>query len=402
MNSIETKRLRGELKLYVIFHCLILLDINIYPLNILRLANSRLLVLIAVFVCALPPLNAAEIIWDKSSLTLVQERGGYGRMIRLNSGNILCSYECAREVRVRASKDNGSTWEPGVLVARYPHGTAANPEIIQLRNDRVLCFYNERPRNGSKMPFTIMVSASKDSGNTWSSPKQLYRAGREFKNGCWEPAAIQLPSGEIQLFFANEGPYRSSAEQEIALMRSQDNGLTWSKPERISFRAYHRDGMPVPLVLKNEKGIIVAIEDNGMNGKFKPVILHTSITNKWRDGYIAGNSPRRWSALKTDLPRNVYAGAPYICQLPSGTTVISIQSNEGGRKEPQMVVYLGDNHAKNFAAKSVPFAIASDVGGKWNSLFVKNATTVTAISSTTIDGVRGLWAVDGQVQNQEK
>ena len=67
-----------------------------------------------------------------------------------------------------------------------------------------------------------------------------------------------------------------------------------------------------------------------------------------------------------------------------------------------MVVYLGDNHAKNFAAKSVPFAIASDVGGKWNSLFVKNATTVTAISSTTIDSVRGLWAVNGQVQNQEK
>jgi hypothetical protein len=65
-------------------------------------------------------------------------------------------------------------------------------------------------------------------------------------------------------------------------------------------------------------------------------------------------------------------------------------------------VYLGDNHAKNFAAKSVPFAIASDVGGKWNSLFVKNATTVTAISSTTIEGVRGLWAVDGQVRNRER
>ncbi len=346
--------------------------------------------------------HSTEITWDRSSLTLVQKSGGYGRMTRLKSGRILCCYQYARQVWVRASKDNGTTWQPGVLVARYPQGTAATPEIIQLSNGTVLCFYNERPSNDSKMPFTIMVSASKDSGNTWSSPKQLYRAGHEFKNGCWEPAAAQLPSGEIQLFFANEGPYRSTAEQEIALIRSQDNGATWSKPERASFRAHHRDGMPVPLVLENKKGIVVAIEDNGMNGKFKPVILHTSMTNKWRDGCIDGNSPRRWSALKTNLSKNVYAGAPYICQLPSGTTVLSVQSDEGGREEPQMVVYLGDSHAKHFAAKSVPFVIASDIGGRWNSLFVKDANTVTAISSTTIDGVRGLWAVDGQVRNRVK
>ena len=67
-----------------------------------------------------------------------------------------------------------------------------------------------------------------------------------------------------------------------------------------------------------------------------------------------------------------------------------------------MVVYLGDSRAKHFAGKSVPFVIASDTGGKWNSLFVKDANTVTAISSTTIEGVRGLWAVDGQVRNRVK
>lgn len=252
------------------------------------------------------------------------------------------------------------------------------------------------------MAFTILVSASKDSGITRSIPKQLYLVEEEFKNGCWEPAAAQLPSGETQLFFANEGPYRSTAEQETALMRWQDSGSTWSKPETVSFHSSHRDGMPDLIVLRNEKGIAVAIEGYGLNGKFNPVIMQRSSENKWRDGCIAGYNPRRWSVFKTDLSKSVCAGTPAICQLPSRTTVVSVQSDEGGRKEPQMVVYLGDSYARQFAAKSVPFVISSDIGGKWYSLFVKNANTVTVISSTTIDGVRGLRSVDGQVRNREK
>lgn len=32
-------------------------------------------------------------------------------------------------------------------------------------------------------------------------PEQvLYEEGYQFENGCWEPSAIQLPDGQIQLF----------------------------------------------------------------------------------------------------------------------------------------------------------------------------------------------------------
>jgi hypothetical protein len=62
-----------------------------------------------------------------------------------------------------------------------------------------------------------------------------------------------------------------------------------------------------------------------------------------------------------------------------------------------MVVYVGDRHAKSFANRSVPFDLPEDVEGLWNSLFVKDDNTVTALSSTTINEVRGLWAVDGRV-----
>jgi hypothetical protein len=60
-----------------------------------------------------------------------------------------------------------------------------------------------------------------------------------------------------------------------------------------------------------------------------------------------------------------------------------------------MVVYLGDSEARNFTGKSVPFPVVPEASGLWNALFIKDETTVTAISGTVINGVRGLWAIDG-------
>lgn len=42
--------------------------------------------------------------------------------------------------------------------------------------------------------------------------------------------------------------------------------------------------LPVPLVLRDNKGIVVVIEDNGMKGTFKPAILYSSVEDSWRQG----------------------------------------------------------------------------------------------------------------------
>ena len=165
------------------------------------------------------------IAWDRSTLVQVDARGAYGRMIRLTGGDVLCCFEHGDQVCVRRSKDNGKTWAARVLVATAPSGKAANPELLQLANGWVLLFYNERPADGVHR-FTIQVAVSKDGGRTWRHHAQVYQADVLAKNGCWEPAAIQLPSGEVQVFFANEYPYRDTDEQEITMLRSSDHGWT--------------------------------------------------------------------------------------------------------------------------------------------------------------------------------
>lgn len=345
----------------------------------------------------------ALIDWDMSTLTLIQQDAVYGRMTRLNNTWMLCSYDLAGKIWLRHSHDEGKSWQKPIFVASWPFGILTNAELLQLKDGTLLCFYNARPEKnaGEVHSFAIGMARSEDGGQSWQTPTTLYTAGSDFSDGCWEPIAIELPSGEVQLFFANENPYRTSSEQEITLLRSQDGARTWSAPETISFRAGSRDGMPVPIVLRDGQGIAMAIEDNGLNGNFKPVVVWTSLKDNWRSGVVDAKSSRRWSALQTPLAAPVYAGAPYLRQMPSGETILSFQqSDNGDLNRARMIVCIGDAQARNFTHPTQPFPATPGASQLWNALFVKNPDTITAISQTTMNGVRGIWSIDGKLVRQ--
>jgi hypothetical protein len=337
----------------------------------------------------------ARIEWDRRTLVLLQQGGGYGRMTRVVKG-LLCCFEHRGRCYVRQSSDEGKTWRDPIEAASFAFGTAANPELLECDDGRVLLFYNQRPRDHVH-PYSIRMAISQDNGNSWAiDPHVLSSAGLKEGEGCYEPSAIQLPSGEIQLFFANEFPHKADGTQEITLLRSADGGKTWSDPKAVSYRAGHRDGMPVPIGLLNQKGLAFAIEDNGITAdrEFKPTIIHTP--TDWPKQAIGGESADRWAAVNTNWPAHVYAGAPYLRQMPTGETILSCQTSHDGQPA-QMAVYIGDADAKHFASPSNPFPIEAQTRGMWNSLFVKNRDTITAISSTQIDGTTGVWAIDGHV-----
>lgn len=337
------------------------------------------------------------IAWEKP--VLVKEGGHYGRIARLDGKTLLAGYDFQRAIHTSTSHDEGKTWGLPVKVAAAPDAYLTNTELLVLQNGNVLCFFDFRPHKGSGLPYSIRMALSKDGGKTWSAPGTLYSASTDFGDGCWEPAAIQLPDGEVQVYFANEGPYQKSSEQEISMMRSHDNGRTWSKAETVSFRKGSRDGMPVPVVARNGTAIAVAIEDNGLSGTFKPVIVSTRLAKGcWRDGSVGGDSAFRWSALAKPLPATTYAGAPYLRQLADGRFVLSFQmSASGDMKESRMAVSLGNDRARDFSEPVFPFPDHSGGAQLWNALFIKNARTVTAISETSQNGIRGIWAVDGRL-----
>ncbi len=130
------------------------------------------------------------------------------------------------------------------------------------------------------------------------------------------------------MFFSNEGIYTGSNEQNISMLTSKNNGLTFTKtPKIISFRKGSRDGMPVPLWLSDTKQVVLAIEDPGF-GNFKPYTVRSGINGEW-DKVIGGEDVDRRYALHNRLNNSVYAGAPYLRKLSGGETILSYQSAEG-------------------------------------------------------------------------
>lgn len=350
-----------------------------------------------------------QIVWDAASAHAVQP-GGYARVRVLADHRLALVYSFGKAVFVRFSTDGGTTWAAPVMVAEHAGCADTNSELIELKNGWLVYGFNSRPDEAhqGKLPYAIRTMISKDGGRTWGDERDAFLGGKVFGDGCWEPAFLQLPSGELQLYFANEAPYTTSNEQEISLLRSFDNGLTWSRPRQVSFRPGKRDGMPVPVLLQDGRTIAVAIEDNGLSGKFKPTIVRTTVASDWSEGPVLADSPRRSGALRSDvaLAPEVYAGAPYLVQLPSGPTLLVVQSTAGRAKNTDRfsvpVVYIGTPEARDFAQPSRPFpSLPANASADWNSLTVLDRDTVMLVS--TFNGVpsplgdAAIWTILGHV-----
>ncbi len=339
------------------------------------------------------PAPRAEVNIDWNPLTLrYLGPGGYPRMIALKNGATLLSCEERGRAVVRRSEDDGKTWSDAIEAARSNDGAAVNPQPLQLRSGTIVLIYNDRPTD-HKSPYAICMTSSSDGGRTWSPrPDPIYTADSDRKNGCWEPAAVQRPAGEIDLFFANESPYRESDEQEISVMRSTDDGASWSDARSFSFRKGGRDGMPVPLILKSGE-LVVVVEDTGdrKTRALQPTILHSDP----RDTSVIGGSDRRRTAAIHSLDERLYAGAPYIAQLSTGETILSCQTGLWmGRAGPRPALFVGDATASQFKAATKPF---EEKQGEWNSLFVRDDDTIVALIGTEIDHKSGVWAIDGRL-----
>lgn len=350
--------------------------------------------------------DGPRIAWDFQTARKLND-GVYSRVKPIGEGKWAIVYSEGPGVQIRISSDKGKTWGKQITVASETGYNNTNSELIRLANGWLLYAWNGRPQDKTNLPFVIKTRISKDNGLTWSAADQrlLYTADANFENGCWEPAMLQLPSGEILLFFANENPYRTSWHQDISLMRSKDNGLSWTGPTKASFREPGRDGMPVPVRLQNGKGLALAIEDPGFNGTFKPVIVWSSEADNW-NSTVPGDSPNRWGALRADhaLPGPTYAGAPYLIQMPGGETILSIQSTEG-RADPNNPIaqfYIGDGDAKNFAKKSTPFPWVPQTGNaNWNAMHAMDSNTILATSSISGIADAGIWTIEGRLVRPE-
>lgn len=356
--------------------------------------------------------DGVRIAWRHNSQRYIGG-GSYGRAIRLSDGTYVMVYSTGGS---NIGGDNFIRWQDEpygdwtdatVSMPGDAWHTNKNAEIYELKDGRLMYAWLYRTNyDNSRGPSKIMAAYSSDGGHTWENEQVIYTATDTYGYGVWEPAMLQLPSGELQIYFANEAS-ATGGSQNISMRRSFNGGRSWEPgTEIVAYRNNSRDGMPVPVYLKNRKGIAVAIEDPGFMGTFKPMIVHTDADDNWASGQVDGGSQHRWPIFGSSgeyLSSDVYCGQPYIIQLNTGETVYSAASGEDRNPvtsdtHGRMAVYVGDSNAKNFIARSFPFPFATNSGARaiWNSIMQYNDSTLMAVCTVEGDVAQsGIWTSEG-------
>ncbi|GAB3506822.1 hypothetical protein GCM10027341_40520 [Spirosoma knui] len=357
-----------------------------------------------------PPADNAQpaltITWDNTAKKLSHDVyfAEYGRVHRVKGDTLLLTYHCGDaqnywdNIAIRRSVDGGNTWSAAeiVMADNDPNYYGfANPEILVMQNGDVMLAYTGRGNPDDNVHGNIQIRISKDRGWTFGAPR-IVATGRS-----WEPGMIQLPDGDIELFYSSEAAWWPSAspQQEILMVHSTDNGQTWSQPAHVAYTDRMRDGMAVPLVLKDNKGIVFPIES--VNNTQSPWILWSSLSAKWQyAGLGTPTNQRRWLATS----ERIWGGAPYLVQLSGGQTLLSTQ-DAGGRsissdwRKNTMLVLVGNSVAKNFTNISYPWPnLPTNEGAYYSSLFLKNDTTPVLITTRNFaDGHSEIYWKEGHI-----
>ncbi|WP_342646061.1 sialidase family protein [Mucilaginibacter sp. CSA2-8R] len=354
-----------------------------------------------------------KIIWDTAARKISHDIyfAEYGRVHRYNQDTLILTYHGGGKgnewdnIVMRRSYDNGNNWQPPKIIvpdnSQNRYYGFSTPELLTLKNGWLLLAYTGRGKPDDSTHNNIQVTISKDAGSTWSKPL-IVASGRS-----WEPAMIQLPDGTIQMFFSTElsssKKARGRHEQKIVMASSDDNGKNWQTPIDIAFSSKRRDGMATPLVLKDGKGVVVAFESVYYHQS--PCFIWSSVDAQWRyRGLGSESNGRRWCGTA-----NVWGGAPYMLQLPTGEILISVQ-DAGGRpierytqwKKNTMLVLIGNSSARSFSNTSCPWPnLPNNEGAYFNSIFLKNDSTVLAVSTYNFkDKHSEIWCKEGHIKRE--
>jgi hypothetical protein len=358
--------------------------------------HGRFLLALAAMFCQMAASATDWITWDRATDRVVShtdKAAAYPRALRLSNGDILLGYhhgggagEYGASVTLRRSRDDGKTWADtrDIEGPEEPQFWGfSNVDFIELGGGGEMLFVTAA-RGKAEPGKDVFLSEcerselrlrfSNDYGVTWDKPISAARG----RGRVWEPSLVQLPGGELEIYYACEAPdlrRKGRQEQRIEVVRSLDRGRTWTQPAEVSQHPGMRNGMPAAIVLANGK---VACAQEMVGDKVSPWISFT----------LRGKSVEETVAQRA----YDFGAAPALLRLRDNSVLLAFHSGyqrppaPTGAPVPWMFtsvwVQRGDAEAKDFGGGTQPWPDLHDrTGIFFPSLFMKDAGTVVALGS---------------------
>ena len=120
------------------------------------------------------------------------------------------------------------------------------PAIITAKDGSIVAFTDKRKYNNTDLPedIDIICNRSTDGGHTWSEPITIAQGTGRFQ-GYGDAALVHSKdeNGLLAVFVGGQGLWTStpSVPQNSYMVRSNDNGQTWTEPEVITHFIYGKD-----------------------------------------------------------------------------------------------------------------------------------------------------------------
>jgi hypothetical protein len=367
----------------------------------------------------LTPISGLRVAWDYSSLAKLANKGSYPKMVRISGQTLVAVYESGDSIYMIISNDNGVTWGmPVTLFGKTTHqgkdgevnitftDLMTEPSVIQLSNGDIVAacgvIYQYTKGNVvTEYPAGILTRRFSTDGSM-EAIQQIYS-----NLGCQKPCLLELPDGELQLYFANStasetvetmsstGLLVTYGEQQIEMIHSKDGGKTWSGyigefgpdgiekrwtgAKIISYRSGKINNSPSAAILGNN--IVLAYGDN-RNVTFKPYIVRTSLGNSWPYP-VNGDSPDREYAFYEILPEKNFMGYPDLLILPSGESLLAYETDADRMDGFEVLeVAISDKDALNFTKATRPLGFIRNARSVLNSLMLFDDNTVIALTTS--------------------
>ncbi len=156
-------------------------------------------------------------------------------MIETPSGALLAFSEGRRDLQdtgnidivMKRSVDGGATWSPLGVVIDNGSDTAGNPApVVDKRTGTILLPYNTNPTNADNVR-SVMVVRSDDDGLSWSAPTDITNATKKPEWGWYATGpgrSIQLATGRIVVPCDHRDTTDGSSRSHVIW---SDDGIAW-------------------------------------------------------------------------------------------------------------------------------------------------------------------------------